>query len=65
MIHDSINSSISNSSGIVVLTEWDEFKNYNWKNLIKYSNTTKFIYDCRNILEQDNIPNNIKFLKIG
>ena len=65
VIHDSINSSISNSSGIVVLTEWDEFKNYNWKNLIKYSNTTKFIYDCRNILEQDNIPNNIKFLKIG
>ena len=65
LIHNSMNSAISNSSGIVVITEWDEFKNYNWKNLIEYSNTTKFIYDCRNILEKDDIPKNIKFLKIG
>jgi len=36
---------------IAVLTEWDEFRNYNWQ--IIYENVYKpaFIFDGRNILD--------------
>ena len=40
-------SAIKDSSIIAILTEWDEFKSYNWKRIIKKAK----IFDGRNLLK--------------
>ena len=49
---------------IAVLTEWDEFKSFDWKRI--YSNMQKpaFIFDGRNILDKD-VLENIGFIYKG
>ncbi|MDA9640217.1 UDP-glucose 6-dehydrogenase [Flavobacteriaceae bacterium] len=50
-VHKKVKDALNNSHAIAVLTEWDEFKNYNWKNI--YDNMCKpaFLFDGRNILD--------------
>ena len=50
------------SSCIGVLTEWDEFKTLNWKEISDKMNTEKLIIDGRYILKNKITSNNIKFL---
>ncbi len=49
---------------IAIITEWDEFKGYDWKNI--YANMSKpaYIYDGRNILDKDKLES-IGFNYIG
>lgn len=47
------------SDAIAILTEWDEFKNFNWKKLYNNMNKPALIFDGRNIL------NAKKLRKIG
>ena len=44
---------LEGSHAIAVLTEWDEFKKYDWKRI--YSNMQKpaFVFDGRNLLDKD------------
>ena len=44
------NSNISNYNLITIMTEWDEFKNYDWENIYKKMKKPSFIFDGRNIL---------------
>ncbi len=37
---------------IAILTEWDEFKNYDWKRIFNLMNKPAFIFDGRNILDK-------------
>tara|TARA_Y100000766_G_C18908218_1_gene606963 strand:+ start:1781 stop:3163 length:1383 start_codon:yes stop_codon:yes gene_type:complete len=48
-----INYSIYNV--IVILTEWDEFKEYDWEMIYKKINKPAFIFDGRNILDKNKI----------
>ena len=41
-----------NSHAIAILTEWDEFKTYNWKKIYQSMNKPAFIFDGRNILDK-------------
>jgi len=41
-----------NSHAIAILTEWDEFKTYNWKKIYESMNKPAFIFDGRNILDK-------------
>ena len=41
---------ISNFNIIAILTEWDEFINYDWKTIYKNINKPAYIFDGRNIL---------------
>lgn len=50
MICTNINHAIDNVNSISILTEWDEFKNYDWKAFIKSLQNKISIYDGRNIL---------------
>jgi len=45
-----INHAIDDVNSISILTEWDEFKNYDWKTFIKSLQKKISIYDGRNIL---------------
>ena len=57
-------SNISNYNLIAIMTEWDEFKNYDWKDVYKKMKKPAFIYDGRNILNLEKIKK-IGFNYIG
>jgi UDPglucose 6-dehydrogenase len=59
VVHQNFTDAVINSHCITILTEWDEFKEYDWK--IIYSKMMKpaFIFDGRKIL------NSKELLKIG
>ena len=43
-------SIIKSSNALSIITEWDEFKNFNWENYLDKSNSQIKIFDGRNIL---------------
>lgn len=54
------------SHGIAILTEWDEFKNYDWKNIYKQMNKPAFVFDGRGILDKDELGSiGFIYYKIG
>ena len=53
MIKSKINYSEYNI--IAILTEWDEFKEYDWDMIYEKINKPAFIYDGRNILDRKKI----------
>ncbi len=46
-------SSMEGAHAIVVLTEWDEFKGYDWQRIYKSMQKPAFIFDGRNILDRE------------
>ena len=52
-------SNISSYSLIAIMTEWDEFKNYDWNKIYSKIKKPAFIFDGRNILDSE------KLKKIG
>lgn len=42
----------SGAHAIAILTEWDEFKNYDWKKIYALMQKPAFIFDGRNILDK-------------
>ena len=57
-------SNISNYNLIAIMTEWDEFINYDWKKIYDKIRKPAFIFDGRNILEMEKIKK-IGFNYIG
>ena len=55
---------IDKTNIIAILTEWDEFKNYDWKNLYNKMSKPAYIFDGRNILDRDKLES-IGFNYIG
>ena len=51
-LSNNIDESLYNSSCICVLTEWDEFFNYNWE---KTKNRPEIIFDGRNFLNTNKL----------
>ena len=62
-ICDSIEESLKDSSGILILTEWDEFKNFNWNDLVK-NTEIPFLLDGRNFIKASKVDKSIKILTI-
>ena len=52
IVHKDYNEALINTHAIAVLTEWDEFKTFNWGEI--YNNMFKpaFVFDGRNILDE-------------
>ncbi len=48
-------SNISNYNLIAIMTEWDEFKDYNWQYIYSKIKKPAFIFDGRNILNMEKI----------
>ena len=53
-----------NSHAIAILTEWDEFINYDWEKIYNNMNKPAFIFDGRNILDRNKLEN-IGFIYYG
>ena len=58
-VYDEHFEAVKNSHAIAILTEWDEFKNYDWISIYKKMYKPAFLFDGRGIL------NNDKFKEIG
>ncbi|MGQ1787818.1 nucleotide sugar dehydrogenase [Saccharicrinis sp. GN24d3] len=44
---------MDDSHAVAILTEWDEFKNYNWERVYKGMKKPAFVFDGRNIVEEE------------
>ncbi|WP_034042338.1 UDP-glucose 6-dehydrogenase [Wocania ichthyoenteri] len=54
------------SHAIAILTEWDEFKNYNWKQVYDNMQKPAFIFDGRGILDKKTLEEiGFTYYKIG
>lgn len=47
----------NNSHAVAVLTEWDEFKNYDWQRIYDNMYKPAFVFDGRNILDKSVLEN--------
>lgn len=55
-----------NSHAIAILTEWDEFKNYDWENIYNNMQKPAFIFDGRGILDKQLVEKiGFTYYKIG
>jgi UDPglucose 6-dehydrogenase len=51
---------------IAILTEWDEFKDYNWKEIYVKMNKPAYIYDGRNIIDKEELESiGFNYLGLG
>lgn len=51
---------------IAVLTEWDEFKTYDWNKIYANMNKPAFVFDGRNLLDREELTNiGFKYQAIG
>lgn len=46
---------VKESHAIAILTEWDEFKSYDWERIYSHMNKPAFIFDGRNLLNKKEI----------
>ena len=63
-IHNSPLNCINQTNIIALLTEWDEFKDYDWEKIYKEMNKPAYIFDGRNILDREKLES-IGFNYIG
>ena len=55
---------LSTYNTIAILTEWDEFKNYDWENIYKNMKKPAYLFDGRNILDKNKLKS-IGFNYVG
>ena len=60
------NLCFENASGVSILTEWDEFKDYKWEKLINNMEKQHVIIDGRNLLDNKKMKKlTNKYFSIG
>jgi UDPglucose 6-dehydrogenase len=65
-VHSSPYEACNHSHAIAILTEWDEFKTYNWPQIYNNMKKPAFLFDGRAILNQNEIQNiGFKLYTIG
>tara|TARA_Y100001954_G_C15802297_1_gene600777 strand:+ start:273 stop:1673 length:1401 start_codon:yes stop_codon:yes gene_type:complete len=59
-------SALDGAHAVAILTEWDEFKTYDWKRIFDNMQKPAFIFDGRNILDKEILENiGFKYFGIG
>ena len=57
---------LKDAHAVAIMTEWDEFKNYDWKKIYSEMKKPAFIFDGRNILDKSNMEKiGFKYYSIG
>ena len=61
-----IDNCLINSDAVIVMTEWDEYKEIKWKNYEKKMNKPAWVFDTRYILKEEDFANtDLNFWQIG
>jgi UDPglucose 6-dehydrogenase len=55
VVHTDPYAAMTNAHAIAVLTEWDEFKTYNWEQVYLSMFKPAFVFDGRNILDVERL----------
>ena len=58
-IYSDVEQAVSNTSAVAIITEWDEFKTYEWTSLIEKMTSPAKVFDGRNILGELNMTGHI------
>ena len=64
-IHSDVGEVVLNTSAIAVITEWDEFKTYDWHSLKRKMIDPSIIFDGRNILKPNQFSSELMIKSIG
>lgn len=56
-VHQDPYTALKDAHGIAVLTEWDEFKTYDWQRIYDNMQKPAFVFDGRNILDRKELEN--------
>ena len=65
VVNDPIKAT-EDAHAIAILTEWDEFKTYDWNNIYEKMLKPAFVFDGRRLLEKDTMKNiGFEYYKIG
>ena len=65
-VEKSINECINNSHAIVIVTEWDEFRNLDWKEIYAKMEKPAWVFDTRNITNSAEVLDaGFKFWRTG
>ena len=65
-VEKSINECINNSHAIVIVTEWDEFRNLDWKEIYSKMEKPAWVFDTRNITNSAEVLDaGFKFWRTG
>ena len=65
-VYDNPYDAVKDAHAIAIMTEWDEFKNYDWQKIYGLMKKPAFIFDGRNILNKDEIEKlGFKYYPIG
>lgn len=65
-VHTDVQDALKESHAIAILTEWDEFKSYDWNNIYENMYKPAFVFDGRNILDSMLLKTiGFQFLGIG
>jgi len=63
---ENINDIFDETDAVVVLTEWDEYKNIDWRKVSQKMRKPSWIFDARSILNKNDIKNSdLNFWRIG
>jgi UDPglucose 6-dehydrogenase len=54
-VHDMPYKALKGTHAIAVITEWDEFKAYDWQTIYDAMLKPAFVFDGRNILDKDHL----------
>lgn len=57
-------TSMQRVDAVAILTEWDEFKEFNWQNILSNEKYPKYIFDGRLIINEKKVPKQIKLITI-
>jgi UDPglucose 6-dehydrogenase len=63
--HKNYEDAILETHGIAILTEWDEFKTFDWDFIYKSVMKPAFVFDGRNILNKKILKSNFKLFQLG
>ncbi|MQP52090.1 MULTISPECIES: UDP-glucose 6-dehydrogenase [unclassified Flavobacterium] len=65
-VHDNPYEACKDAHAIAILTEWDEFKSYDWQKIYEAMLKPAFVFDGRNILDPEKMQEiGFHFSKIG
>ncbi len=56
-VHTEAEDALKDSHAVAVLTEWDEFKSYDWQTIYQNMYKPAFVFDGRNILDSNELSN--------
>ncbi len=63
---DYLETNFNSADAVLILTEWEEYKKINWKNVAKVMRKPAWLFDARSIIDPDKVlDSGLNFWRIG